>query len=59
MYIGELVKRLDKVAVKLLNALEADGAHHKQYFIEQALEELMGSDFVNAYENSINENLHD
>jgi len=33
---------------ELLHALETDGAHHKQYYIEEALRHLCGDTWVDA-----------
>ncbi|MFA5875223.1 MAG: hypothetical protein WC901_00850 [Candidatus Margulisiibacteriota bacterium] len=38
----ELHEKLKSVAVNLINGLGVDGAHHKQYYLEKALEELWG-----------------
>jgi len=36
-------ERDERAAEMLLEALETDGAHHKQWYIEQALRELMSA----------------
>lgn len=39
-------KHLDRVVVHLLAGLTTDGAHHKQYYLEQALRTLCTDDYV-------------
>lgn len=42
----ELDKKLISVAREILCGLTTDGAQHKQYFMEQALVNLYGQEFV-------------
>ena len=41
-------ERLDKIAAILLLGLTTDGAHHKQWSLEEALRLLAGESFVNG-----------
>lgn len=53
--IDELIETVDKAEAcvdmaiqELLQALETDGAHHKQYYIEEALGHLCGDEWVDT-----------
>ena len=38
-------ERLDDITNTLINGLITDGAHHKQWYLERALQLLAGDDF--------------
>lgn len=42
----EIRGKLNQVTVALLNGLTTDGAHHKQYYLEQALSELVEPEWI-------------
>ena len=52
--IGEFpcAKKLDAAVEELIHALTTDGAHHKQYDIEQALRLICGDDWTNRAKTS-------
>lgn len=41
-----LTAHLDKITAALLHGLTTDGAHHKQYALEEALRLLTGDEFA-------------
>lgn len=41
----KIVDCLDRVTALLIEGLITDGGHHKQYYMEEALEELTGEKF--------------
>ena len=45
-YISDLRNELDKVTKMLLLGLTTDGAHHKQWALEQAFRALCTDDYV-------------
>ena len=46
MTFEEYSKELDKALVVLIEGLQTDGAHHKQWAMEQALAFICGNDWL-------------
>ena len=46
MTFEEYSKELDKALVVLIEGLQTDGAHHKQWAMEQALAFICGDDWL-------------
>lgn len=44
--VVEIRDKLTPVTIALLMGLTADGAHHKQYYLEQALEALVAPEWI-------------